>query len=296
MKVLNLVYKDKSDIPYEVITFSDSQVHFRLIDPIYIENENVKIVSRFGWNDLQVILAAHAALREAFADNIYLYIPYFLGARSDRRFTIGGCNYIKDVVAPILNSLDLSLVRVLDPHSDVVEACITNLDKEDNVALVRWALEDIYSDKNPYADPFLLVSPDAGALKKVYHVTEQIGYTNEIIVASKHRDVKTGKILSTEVPLPSRITLEVHPKDFIILDDIADGARTFIEIAKVIKEKFPSAKVYLVVTHGIFSAGLYELSKYFETIYCTNSVSDIEAESYSDYTVDKNFVKQLNIF
>jgi ribose-phosphate pyrophosphokinase len=91
-------------------------------------------------------------------------------------------------------------------------------------------------------------------------------------------------------------------EDFFIFDDICDGGRTFIEIAKVIKshvwpsdEKF-QGKIYLVVTHGIFSAGLLELSKWFECVYTTNSVRDIDSETYSDYTVNKNFVKQLNIF
>jgi hypothetical protein len=27
-----------------------------------------------------------------------IYVPYFLGARSDRKFTEGGINYLKDVI------------------------------------------------------------------------------------------------------------------------------------------------------------------------------------------------------
>ena len=37
-----------------------------------------------------------------------------------------------------------------------------------------------------------LLSPDAGALKKIFDVAEGIGYENEIIIAAKHRDPKTG--------------------------------------------------------------------------------------------------------
>jgi ribose-phosphate pyrophosphokinase len=74
----------------------------------------------------------------------------------------------------------------------------------------------------------------------------------------------------------------------VIVDDICDGGRTFLEIAKTIRSErnISILKIYLVVTHGIFSAGFDELKKHFDGIYCTNSVSDI----------DNELVKQLNIF
>lgn len=303
--ILNLVYPDKSDIPYKVTTFSDSQVHFQLSVPTVLYGLDVVIKSRSSWSDIQVILAACASLREAYVKNILLDIPYFLGARSDRKFTEGGCNYIKDVIAPIINDLDLSNVLVLDAHSDVVEACINNLDKEDNVDLVKWSTLDIcgpIEEKGPNSKyPFVLISPDAGALKKIYHVAEQIGYDGEIIVASKHRDIKTGKILSTEVP----ITPQHYDKDFILIDDIIDGGRTFIEIAKKIRYEIPMAKIYLIVTHGIFSAGYKELAQWFEKVYCTNSVKDITDQSIMSDDMNRgvllevtkpNFIKQLNVF
>jgi len=52
------------------------------------------------------------------------------------------------------------------------------------------------------------------------------------------------------------------------------------------KQSRPTAKLYLIVTHGIFSAGFDELGKYFEQIYTTNSYKDI----------DNELVKQSNIF
>jgi ribose-phosphate pyrophosphokinase len=93
------------------------------------------------------------------------------------------------------------------------------------------------------------------------------------LIASKHRDIQSGKILSTYVPLKDG---EHTNNNFLIVDDICDGGRTFIEIAKVIHEIRPKAKVSLAVTHGIFSAGFNELSKYIEHIYCTNSIYNIE--------------------
>ena len=84
-------------------------------------------------------------------------------------------------------------------------------------------------------------------------------------------------------------------KTFVIFDDICDGGRTFIEISKAIKEKFPDNKVFLCVTHGIFSNSFLELSSYFENVYSTNSFSDIECDSHSDYTVNSKFLWQLEV-
>jgi ribose-phosphate pyrophosphokinase len=97
----------------------------------------------------------------------------------------------------------------------------------------------------------------------------------------------SGKIIRTEVP---GLNDEPGQKNFIIIDDICDGGRTFVEIAKAIrdvrsKEIFKD-KIYLVVTHGIFSAGFEELEKWFDGIYTTNSFKDIE----------NDLVNQVNVF
>jgi ribose-phosphate pyrophosphokinase len=48
-------------------------------------------------------------------------------------------------------------------------------------------------------------------------------------------------------------------RDFLIVDDICDGGRTFIELAKVLRP-LTSGQVKLYVTHGIFSAGFEALA------------------------------------
>ena len=213
--------------------------------------------------------------------DIHLFIPYFLGARSDRKFVTGTSNYLKTVIAPVINSQKFNSVTVVDPHSDVLEACINDFRKIDNVDLVKFALSDIVHPSIGLKRTFF-ISPDAGALKKVYHVAENVGYTNEVIIASKHRDIVTGNILETRVPgvedLPNNT-------DFILIDDICDGGRTFIELAKAIKAKRPGSRdnYYLIITHGIFSAGFRELSKWFTAIYCTDSVKEIPAEQYEEF-------------
>lgn len=55
--------------------------------------------------------------------------------------------------------------------------------------------------------------------------------------------------------------------DILIVDDICDGGATFLKIAK----ELPNTNLYLYVTHGIFSKGLGDLSRYFIKIFSTDS-------------------------
>jgi ribose-phosphate pyrophosphokinase len=292
--ILDLTGTDlQSTIQYKVSKFPDGQQTVDITSSHFLNTSTqVQIRSRMNdFKDLELIICATQALKNLGVTDIELYVPYFIGGRSDRLFQYGGVNYLKQVVGPIINSQGYSKVYVMDPHSDVLEAVINNFAKYDNFKLVKFALENI-DNKNDARERIALVSPDAGAYKKIFDVAKEFGIQN-IITANKVRDLKTGNIIRTEIP-----TLDQH-KDlkYVIIDDICDGGRTFVELAKVMKDSRPTAKIYLVVTHGIFSKGLEELGDYFDGIFTTNSVRDISADnivsSFFENTI--NF-KQLNVF
>jgi len=316
LDLTNPTTKNFLEINYKISSFPDGQKTIDILpdpssriggkklsgmfNPKYIAG--VVISSRMNsMEDVGLIVCANQALRELGAKTVNLYVPYFLGSRSDRKFAEGGINFLKSVICPIINSQGFDSVTVVDPHSDVLEACLNNFHKATNVKVVEFAVNDYLTQFPVGKDKIVLVSPDAGALKKVFHVSEELHFKNEIVIASKHRDVISGKITRTDVPLN-----ETHDgKDFFILDDLIDGGRTFIEIAKVIRKEKPEAKIYLVVTHGIFSAGFRELASYFDGIYCTNSVKDIEEsvtenflneEGIMENVVIHTKVKQLKVF
>lgn len=283
MPVLNLACQEKSEISYKVIKFPDGQqtIEIDSFTKKYALDE-VRIVSRLNnFMDLELILCATQCIKENYYKEVSLHIPYCIGARSDRKFSSTGINYIKNVIAPILNSQNYTSIDILDAHSDVLEGCINNFYKIEIVPnFVREVIMNYQNITNKSFNNILIVSPDAGSLKKIYNIAKELDYTGNIIIANKHREVSTGKITSTNVTIP------VHEanKDIFIIDDICDGGRTFIELAKAIKFSrdlssavHPSnhGKLYLVVTHGIFSNGFDELKKYFDGIYTTNSIQDI---------------------
>jgi ribose-phosphate pyrophosphokinase len=280
MKELNLTNPEISDIEYKISKFPDGQQTVDLVRGTVNVIEDIRIETRLNsFSDLEILICATKALRNITRKPISLYVPYFLGSRSDRKFVEGGVNYLKEVICPIVNSLDFDKVEVLDPHSDVLEACLNNFIKISNFDLVKYALTQI-DNKDSAQNRVCLVSPDAGAYKKIFDVARKFGI-EKTITATKVRDMKTGNILHTEIPV-----LDQHNDlKYIIIDDICDGGRTFVELAKAIKAGRPTAKIYLIVTHGIFSAGYDQLSEYVDRIYTTNSYKDIDHSLVQQYTV-----------
>lgn len=303
MKILNLTDLEKSDIKYLISKFPDGQQQV-VLNPLVKPSSNdlaqekyelctgiIQIKARLNnFKDLELIICATKSLREFGIKEIHLYTPYFLGSRSDRKFEIGSNNYLKDVICPIINSLNFESVTVLDSHSDVLEACLNNFNKIDNKKLILFTCKEIYSEKGCLNNNAIIISPDAGANKKIFKVADQIGYTGDIITCSKSRD-ENGKLSHIVVPYDK--SLGTTDKDLIIIDDICDGGATFLNIVKAIKEtEMFYGKIYLIITHGIFSKGFKELNQYFDGIYCTNSYKNVADNEYGE----KTNVKQLNIF
>ena len=273
MKKLNLVNKEASDIEYVISKYPDGQQNIEILG--WYPNTEIVILSRLNnWLDLELIICSVKSLKSVDVKQIHLFVPYFLGSRSDRQFVIGGNNYLKEVICPIINGLKFETVMTLDPHSDVLEACLNNFKKQTNHELVKWALKNI-NNKPDAQENTVFISPDKGAAKKIYKVLEHVNYKEDPIICSKQRDEK-GKLSKFHLELGSYHD-KIHDGkelNFIIIDDICDGGATFINIARELKSYFNEShksKIYLIVTHGIFSKGFLELDKYFDGIYCTNS-------------------------
>jgi ribose-phosphate pyrophosphokinase len=280
--LLDLTDISNSDISFKISKFPDGQQSVSITGG-FDGNETIQLSSHMNsFKDIELIICANQALKEMGAKNIELYVPYFLGARSDRKFEQGQTNYLKNVICPIINSQGFSKVIVMDPHSDVLEACLNNFYKINNFQLVEFALAELGGRNSQTA----IVSPDAGALKKIYDVAKEFNITN-VTTASKVRDLKTGNIIRTELPTMDLRDIE----HLIVIDDICDGGRTFIELAKAIKE-ITEIPIYLIVTHGIFSAGYAELGKYFNGIFCTNSYRDV----VDNENGVKTKTKQINVY
>jgi ribose-phosphate pyrophosphokinase len=252
-----------AEIQFESLTFSGGELHIK-INPNFDTTKPVTITHRLNsFNAVGLLCLAVDALHRLDARVDTLIIPYFPAARQDRVMVKGEPLSVK-VYADIINNLNFKKVIVFDAHSEVTPAVLNNCEVVTNHKFVEQVLQAIGKE-------VLLISPDGGALKKIYKVSEYLGGM-QVVECSKSRDVKTGKLTGFKV-----YTDDLQGKDCLIVDDICDGGGTFIGLAKELKNK-NAGKLYLAVSHGIFSKGFEEL-KCFERIFTTDSVRAIENES-----------------
>lgn len=255
---------NKTEINYNSSRFPGGETHVILTDlgliSDYRKNDPHCIftitASLLSADDIMELLLVTNALKNLNikVDLVLLYVPY---GRQDRICNPGESFSLK-VFAGLVNQQDYENVFVLDPHSDVTTALIDRCHKISNFTFVS----DVFDHLN-CPDELLMVAPDAGAAKKIYDISARLNV--QVITAEKVRDLKTTRIIKTEVHSD-----DLSGKVCLIVDDICDGGRTFQELAKVLKEKNAS-RIILAVTHGIFSKGLEPFIGLIDTIYTTNS-------------------------
>lgn len=242
---LNLITPQKSEIAFKSFTFPDGQPHLQL-EVLPANTKHVHILTRLStMNDVFLCLAAKNALDYAGVETVDVTISYLMAARMDRVMTEGEPFSLK-IVADMLNAGQFRKVRIFDPHSDVATALVHRSVAISNVTLVKKAMEAFPNLTN--TDGYYLVSPDSGALKKVYKIAASIG-AERVAECIKFRDVKTGQLSGFKT-----FEEDFGQRPCFIIDDICDGGGTFAGLAALLKSR-NAGKVLLVVSHGIFSRG-----------------------------------------
>lgn len=251
---------------YKVMRFPAGEVQVTILGSELPVAEDVTITGSVLSSDhLMELMQLDFALKSEGFENIHLIMPYCAYSRQDRICNPGEAFALK-VFTKILNECEFSTITTYDNHSDVSTALLDNCT---DIPLVQIVNEMKYDLNITQYSAF--VSPDAGANKKVFKTCGLFGV--DMIRADKLRDTKTGKILETQVFVTSD---QLKDKRILILDDICEGGRTFIELTKALKAIEPTVIIDLFVTHGFFSKGLEELQAAgLSRIYTTNSVREM---------------------
>ncbi|WP_343631450.1 ribose-phosphate diphosphokinase [Fluviicola sp.] len=249
------------EIEFQVFTFAGGEPHIK-INPDFDTTQAVTVTHRLNsFHDLGILCLAADALQRMELELAQLIIPYFPAARQDRVMIKGEPLSVK-VYADIINGLGFKKVTVFDAHSEVTPALLNKCDAVPNHRFIAEVIKQI--GKEP-----LLISPDGGALKKIYKVSEFLNGL-DVVECSKHRDVKTGKLEGFKV-----YSDDLGGRDCLVVDDICDGGGTFMGLAQELKKK-NAGKLYLAVSHGIFSKGVADLANYFDRIFTTDSFKELE--------------------
>ena len=249
---------------YELKKFKDGQVASKIIN-----NGDLEVNLR--GNSYEDLFTA-ASIKEAWdAANTMnkttvstLTIYCLIGQRSDRRFNENESFDLK-IISNFINTMKFDKVQILHPHSPISLALINNSEKISHFSFVEKAYNNIGKP--------MLVSPDAGAYKATHDIAETL---NADLIPSNKVRVNGAPVIS--------IQGNVEGKECLIVDDLADGGRTFKYLAEELKQQGAS-KVFLYVTHGQFNYGFDELKESIDHIYCTNSYKEINDEFVTQYKI-----------
>jgi len=268
MSTFNLISPEKSTIRFKTMVFPDSQPHIK-IEMASVAGLNraepLKLLTRIAnANDLLLLLFVKNTLDYLEFEKIELSISYLITARMDR-VMLDGEPFSLKVIAGILNQGGFRKISIFDPHSEVTTALIEHSYPISNHQFVKDALDDFFT-KNDKSH-FCLVSPDAGALKKIHKLAQYLN-VEDVVECMKERDVKTGTLTNFKTA-----TTDLSNQTCFIVDDICDGGGTFAGTAKMLKEK-GAKKVILIVSHGIFSKGTD--IDFVDEIYTTDSYKRVE--------------------
>jgi ribose-phosphate pyrophosphokinase len=261
-----------NDVNVIPLKFPGGELHVQ-IDPLIIFDKNNQIYAHIeSTSDVMGLLLLTDAIRQYKPHTtIELVMPYVPYARQDRVANYGESLSIK-VFANLINSQGYTKVIISDPHSDVTSALIDRVDVVHQWGYAKNAVSWLGADNT------IIISPDAGAMKKAQKLGEITGCP--VVCASKRRDTKTGKLSNSYIDFAD---VDIKDKRLLVVDDIIDGGGTFIllqeAIRKASKEKYGGLVVYddlnLYVTHGIFSKGTDHILEVYNNVFVAFPFSSV---------------------
>lgn len=241
-----------------VFTFAGGESQVVLPEEFICNAESVSSVRINAWLKtadavMQLLLLTDAVRRVLPNVPLHLNMPYVPYARQDRVCNPGEALSAK-VFCNLINAQAYATVMIADPHSDVVPALLERVSIVDPSVMVAEVVR-----QSAFAEGVTLLAPDAGARKRVQNMARKLGISH-VAFADKVRDTRTGCISATSV------SSDLPQQAILVVDDICDGGRTFVELGKVLAEVSTQPR-YLYVTHGIFSKGFDELNLYYQRIF-----------------------------
>ena len=182
---------------------------------------------------------------------INVIIPCFPYARSDKhddgRISIGSAR-----VARGLKFLGVKRIITIDLHSGQTQSTIQL--PFDNLYGINLHIENLQNtifkglSQKEINEKYVLVSPDAGGVKKTEAYATKLGMN--YVIMHKHRDYsKVNTVLNSR--LIGKIE-DVDGKTAILIDDIIDSMGTMISASNELSN-YGVTSVIILATHGVFS-------------------------------------------
>ncbi|XP_047995995.1 ribose-phosphate pyrophosphokinase 2-like [Leguminivora glycinivorella] len=222
-------------------TFSNKETSVEI--GVSVRGEDVYIVQS-GCGDindnLMELFIMINACKIASASRVTAVIPCFPYSRQDKK---------EKSRAPIAAKLLANLISVagadhvitIDLHASQIQGFfnipVDNLYAEP--AVTKWIQENIPEWKSS-----VMVSPDAGGVKRMTAIADRLDIDFAIIHKERQRTVETDE--------STVLVGDVRNRTAIMVDDLADTCDTIVKGAQKLREAGAN-KVYAIVTHGVLA-------------------------------------------
>lgn len=199
--------------------------------------------------------------------NINLYMPYLPYARQDRVCNDGESNAIS-VFIDILSMGHFGTIEVIDLHSNVSRDMLKTAFGAENVIETEQCIPAM---NLPRFDN--IVAPDNGARFKASMYDRVMIDGAKLTCLSKTR--KDGKVLYND------LWQDTIQGTVCVVDDLCDGASTFISLAEMLTRTQPNiTSLNLYCTHGLYSnpQNFIKLKEIYDVVYCHNLMNSSVSE------------------
>lgn len=271
---LNLARREYSDIPYHIDSYPDGEKHLVIEGHDWNKNRHINIIARIAsMDDLFILIQASEVFSHEDIKINNLLLTYVLGARCDRRFSIGESIDARIIQNLIATKVEYEYIYTLDYHS--------TLDYVPDWKDLKVFPKEI--NRNAY----LLVYPDKGA----YDRFESVVGMSPFCIGSKVR-TDSGILIKLNKPAYR----DRADSEIMVVDDLCDAGGTFVVLADVLKDRFPNKKKNIFVTHAIQKIGIERMAEHYEHVYITNSYKDWDKEELPNNVTIVDVLKNSCIY
>ncbi len=191
------------------------------------------------------------ALKDASAKRVTAVIPYLCYAREDRR-TQPRDPIITRYVANLFESVQTDRVVTMDVHNLAAFQNAFRCRTEHLEA--RKLFTKYFSAWVPEASEVVIVSPDAGGIKRAEQFRESLSQAlGKAVTLAFMEKQRRGGIVSGDT-----MGGEVEGRIAIIIDDLISTGTTLVRAARACQER-GACEIYAAATHGLFVEHAYQL-------------------------------------
>lgn len=258
-------YKEHVNIPLKEVSikhFRNKEIDMHI--PENIRKKDMYFIQDSAKNPQEwwvELLLLKDLLLNASVESLSFVLPNMLYSRKDRKEK----SRVPISARALANSISPGLKRIItmDLHAAQIQGFYPANVPVDNLYSFPEAVRHLKQNHSNSLENLVVVSPDSGGAERAESFAKRLKSKYPIALIDKRR-IEAGEIEKM------RLVGDVKDKDVLIVDDIIDSGNTLCKAAELLK-KNGAKKLFCYATHGLFTLGAKELSKYFDKIMTSNT-------------------------